>query len=204
MAINFIICDLGGVYFTDGTTIGLREIKQIVKGKDNIIDELFRESPGKEGYLLRIGKLSSEEFWKIVSEKLDISGDKISKIREVWHGSYKPNKGMKELIKKLRKKYKVVAFSNIMKERADHLDKKYNFLKDFDVFVFSYEHGMTKRNPDFFKKMLEIIKANVEDCLFVDDKEDYLKVAKSLGMKTIMFKDMDSFLKDLRNFGICL
>ena len=91
MAIKFIICDLGGVYFTDGTTIGLQKIKQIVKGKDNIIDELFRESPGKEGYLFRIGKLSSEEFWKIVSEKLDISGEKISKIREVWHGSYRPN-----------------------------------------------------------------------------------------------------------------
>ena len=204
MAIKFIVLDLGGVYFTDGTTIGLRKIKQIVNGKDKIIDELFRESPEKEGYLFRIGRLSSEEFWKIVSEKLGISIDKVSEIREVWHGSYKPNKGMKELIQKLRKKYKVVAFSNIMKERADYLDEKYGFLKYFDVFVFSCEHGMTKRNPEFFKKMLEIIKANVEDCLFVDDKEDYLKVAKNLGMKTIMFKDSDSILKELENFGVRL
>lgn len=202
MIIKFIILDLGGVYFTDGTAIALKKIKKLVKADEIVVDELFKESLGKEGYLFRIGKLSSEEFWKIVSEKLSIPSGKVSKIREIWHSSYQSNKRMKELVQNLRKKYKVVAFSNTMKERVDYLDKKYDVLKDFDAFVFSYEHGMTKRNPDFFKKMLEIIGANVEDCLFIDDKEEYLNAAKSLGMKTIMFKGVESFSKELKSFGV--
>ena len=202
MSIKFIICDLGGVYFTDGTSIALEKIKKLVKADEKVIDELFRESPGKEGYLLRVGKLSNEEFWKIVSEKLSIGPDKISKIRKMWRSSYKPNKRMKELVKNLRKKYKVVAFSNTMKERMDYLDKKYDVLKDFDNFVFSFDHGMTKRNPVFFKKLLEIIKADVEDCLFIDDKEIYLETAKSLGMRTILFKDYENLVEELKNCGV--
>jgi len=202
MRIKFIICDLGGVYFVDGTSIALEKIKKLVKADEKLVDELFRESPGKEGYLFRIGKLSSGEFWRIVSEKLKIGPDKISEIREIWHGSYKPNEGMKELIQNLRKKYKVVAFSNTMKERMDYLDRKYDVLKDFDNFVFSFQHGMTKRDPNFFKKMLEIIKADVEDCLFIDDKEIYLETARSLGMKTVLFKDIGGLIEELKGFGI--
>jgi HAD superfamily hydrolase (TIGR01509 family) len=109
---------------------------------------------------------------------------------------------MKELIQNLRKNYKVVVLSNNIKERIDYLDEKYDLLRDFDAFVFSFKYGMTKRDINFFKKLLEIIKANVGECLFIDDKEECLETAKSLGMKTIFFKNIDNLIKELKSFGI--
>ncbi|TAL47985.1 hypothetical protein EPN87_01755, partial [archaeon] len=161
--IRFIICDLGGVYFTDGTSIALRKINEFTKADGEIIDDLFRESPEKEGYLLRIGKLDSKEFWSIVSKKLNLKSDHISAIREMWHSSYEPINGMKELIQKLRKNYKVVAFSGTFKERVEYLDSKYGLLNDFDDFVFSFDYKMNKKNPDFYRKLLEAIDAKPEE-----------------------------------------
>lgn len=204
MTIKFIICDLGGVYFTDGTTIALEKIKEFTKGNSEVVDELFREAPEKEGYLLRIGKLSSKVFWDIVSKKLKLNAHQISIIKEMWHSSYEPKKGMKELIQKLRKSYKVVAFSGNIKERIEYLDKRYSLLKDFDDFVFSFDHKLSKKYPNFYKRLLETIKAKPEECLFIDDKEKFLEMAMSLGMNTILFKDANTLTKELVGLGISL
>ncbi len=197
--IKFVICDLGGVYFTDGSSIAFHKIKKFIKSqdshKDRLINELFREAPGKEGYLLRIGKLSSKEFWKIVSHKLNLNREQIFTIKEMWHSSYKPVKGMRPLIRKLRKNYEVVAFSGNTKERVKYLDEKYGLLNEFDDFVFSFEHGMNKKSPKFYKILLKIIKAKPEECVIIDDREKFLKMAKNLGMKTILFKDADNLSK---------
>jgi len=202
--IKCIIFDLGGVYFTDGTSIALQKIKKILKINDLIVDELFRESPKKEGYLLRLGKLTSKEFWHIVAKKLKITDENTSKIKEIWHSSYKPNVGMKGLVQRLRKKYKVIVFSTNIKERVDYLERKYNLSKDFDNFIFSFEYGMTKKNPKFFKKLLEKINACPEECLFIDDKEKFLKIAKNLGMKIILFKNIDDLIKELKSLDIVI
>jgi putative hydrolase of the HAD superfamily len=206
MTIKFIVLDLGGVYLTDGTAIALRKIKRLVKARSEargeVVDGLFRESPGKEGYLFRTGKLSSEEFWRAVSKKLDVNADEIPKIRKIWNSSYRPKKGMKELVRRLRRNYKVVVLSNNVEERVKHSDKKYGILKEFDGCVFSFEHGMTKGDPRLFEKLLGAIGAKAEECLFIDDKEKFVDVAKGLGMKTILFKNIGGLTKELKSFGI--
>jgi len=202
MPIKFVILDLGGVYFTDGTSLVIDRVKNISHYDEKAIDELFKEAPGKEGYLFRTGELSSEEFWSIVSERLGASKDDTLKIRQTWLSAYEPRPGMKELVQSLRKNYKVVAFSNTMKERIDYLDEKYGLMKDFDSYVFSYEYGMTKRNPELFKKMLGAINAGVGECVFVDDKDAYLDTARSLGMASIKFKDKETLVKDFAAVGI--
>lgn len=202
MPIKFVILDLGGVYFTDGTSLALERIEGISHYDKRTVDELFKEAPGKEGYLFRIGKLSSGEFWDAVSERLGISKGDASKMRETWLAAYEPRPGMKELVQQLRRNYKVVAFSNTMKERIDYLEEKYGLMKDFDAYVFSYEYGMTKRDPAFFRTMLGAINADVGDCVFVDDKDSYLDAARILGMESIKFADKESLVKDLATLGV--
>lgn len=204
MPIKYIVCDLGGVYFTDGTTIALQKIKSLVKNENKVVDELFRQSPKKEGHLLRAGKLNSEEFWKIVAKKLNIDQNKINEIKEIWYDSYQPNEGMKELLHELRKKFKIIVFSGNIKERIDYLEKKYSFLSEFDDFVFSFDHGMNKDDIDFYKRLLSTISAKPEECLFIDDKIEFLEMGRSLGMKTILFKDAPALKKELENYGISL
>jgi HAD superfamily hydrolase (TIGR01509 family) len=109
---------------------------------------------------------------------------------------------MKELVSELRKNYKVVAFSGNIKERIKYLNEKYKLNKDFDDFVLSFDVGFDKREKEFYRILLEKIKCKSKECLFVDDRQDFLNIAKLLGIKTIPFKNAEQLKFDLRKFGI--
>ena len=122
--IKVIIFDLGGVYFTDGTSVALKKIKKILKADEKRIDEIFRESPGKEGMDYRLGKLKQNEFWKIAEKDLNLNNPVLKKIRKIWITSYRVKKPMEKLVADLRKKYIVVAFSMTIPERVNFFNKK--------------------------------------------------------------------------------
>jgi HAD superfamily hydrolase (TIGR01509 family) len=203
--IKTIIVDLGGVYFEDGTKIALPKIYKLVKAPKRKVDEIFCGYPKKEGWLYRRGKITKRKFWNAAVKKLKINKELVPKLQEIWHSSYKPIKGMKELIAELRKNYKVVAFSGTTRERIEYQNKKYGLLKDFDDFVLSFKVGFTKREIDFYKillKRLGKMKCKPEECILIEDGEFVLDIAKSFGMKTILFKNPKKLKLDLKKFGV--
>jgi len=129
----------------------------------------------------------------------------VSKLQEIWNSSYKPIKGVKEIVAKLRKNYKVIAFSGTTKERTEYQNKKYGLLKDFDDFVLSFEVGFTKREIEFYKillKRLGKMKCKPEECILIDDTKMVLGIAKSFGLKTILFKNPKQLKSDLWKLGV--
>jgi HAD superfamily hydrolase (TIGR01509 family) len=200
--IKIIAVDLGGVYFEAGTIIALKRIYKIVNAPKKKINEIFRSYPEKEGELYHKGKITKQKFWRAAVEKLKIGKEKIPELQEIWHSSYKPIKGMKELVFELRENYKVVAFSGNIKERIKYLNEKYKLNKDFDDFVLSFDVGFDKREKEFYRILLEKVKCEPEECLFIDDYQEFLDIAESLGIKTILFKNAEQLKSDLRKFGI--
>ena len=200
--IKIIAVDLGGVYFEAGTKIALKKIYKIINVSKEKVDEIFRSYPKKEGELYHKGKITKQKFWEAVVEKLKIGKEKIPELQEIWHSSYRPIEGMKDLVFKLRGNYKVVAFSGNIKERIEYLNKKYKLNEDFDDFVLSFDAGFDKREKEFYRILLEKTKCKLEECLFIDDRQDFLNVAKSLNIKTILFKNAQQLKSDLRKFGV--
>jgi HAD superfamily hydrolase (TIGR01509 family) len=200
--IKIIAVDLGGVYFESGTKIVLKQIYKIANAPKKKVDEIFKSYPKKEGELYHKGKITKQKFWNAAAKKLEVNEKFIPELQEIWHSSYKPIKGMKELVSELRKNYKVVAFSGNIKERIKYLNEKYKLNKDFDDFVLSFDVGFDKREKEFYRILLEKIKCKSKECLFVDDRQDFLNIAKLLGIKTIPFKNAEQLKFDLRKFGI--
>ena len=203
--IKVIVIDLGGVYFENGTKIALPKIYKLVKVPKKKIDEIFCGYPHKEGWLYRRGKITKKKFWNAAVKKLKIDKKLVPKLKEIWNFSYKPIKGMKEIVAKLRKNYKVIAFSGTTKERVVYQNKKYGLLKDFDDFVLSFKVGFTKREIEFYKillKRLGKMKCKPEECILIDDTKMVLDIAKSFGLKTILFKNPKQLKSDLRKFGV--
>ena len=203
--IKTIVIDLGGVYFENGTKIALPKIYKLVNVPKEKVDEIFCGYPHKEGWLYRRGKISKKKFWKAAVKKLKINKKMVSKLQEIWNSSYKPIKGVKEIVAKLRKNYKVIAFSGTTKERTEYQNKKYGLLKDFDDFVLSFEVGFTKREIEFYKillKRLGKMKCKPEECILIDDTKMVLGIAKSFGLKTILFKNPKQLKSDLWKLGV--
>ncbi len=203
--IKAIILDLGGVYFSDGTNIAFEKIKSLIKVPREKLEQLFHGKQGTLGGLFYRGKIEPEVFWKKVAQELQIDTSTARKLREIWYSAYTPNLGMKELILRLRKRYKLIVFSGNIKERVELLDKKYQFKQNFDDFVFSFEVGATKKDPIFYEALIEkLSKLNIkpEEAILVDDKEKALEMAKSFHINTILFKDTEQLNWDLNRFGI--
>ncbi len=200
--IKTIVIDLGGVYFEAGTGIALPEIYKLVNVSKEKADEIFKGYHHTEGWPYRRGKITKEEFWKAAVEKLKIDKKLVPKLQEIWHSSYKPIKGMKELVSKLRENYRVIAFSGNIKERIEYLNKKYGLYKDFDDFLLSFDVGFNKWEIEFYEILSEKIKCKPEECVFVDDWQEFLDIAKPFGIKTILFKNPEQLKSDLRKLDV--
>lgn len=203
--IKAVICDLGGVYFQAGTHDAVKKFYRTINLPKEKIDEIFEGYPKKEGWLYRRGKLTKAEFWAAAIRKLKIDKKMVPKLQEIWHSSYKPVRGMKEIVAKLRKNYKIIVFSGTIRERIKYFDKKYNLLKTFDDFVFSFNAGFTKSEIGFYKvlfKKLKMMDLKSEECIFIDDHQEFLDKAKKFRIQTILFKNPQKLKYDLRKAGL--
>ncbi|MFX1314599.1 MAG: HAD-IA family hydrolase, partial [Promethearchaeota archaeon] len=180
--IKTIVFDLGGVYFTRGSHLAIEKIIDIYSIEDHhSVREFFRDSYKKEGHMLRLGLINMDEFEQRFVSNFDIKIDDLHHIRNIWFGSYIPHYKMEEIVLQL-KKYRLVIFSGNIKERIEFLDKRYNFLKYFDVFLFSYEYQKNKNDIEFYKELLNHLNCEPSEALIIDDEKKNIKLAESLGL----------------------
>ena len=80
-------------------------------------------------------------------------------------------------------------FYNYMKKATD-------FESIFDKIIVSFKEKIKKPNKLFFEKALIGLKP--EECVYVDNKEDFAKAAENLGMKIIVYTNYEDFMKDIK------
>jgi putative hydrolase of the HAD superfamily len=79
----------------------------------------------------------------------------------------------------------------------------YDLRKNFDVAVFSDEHGIRKPDPAIFKLTLDRLGVPAESCVFADDTEENLVPAHLMGMTVIHSLDEQETAVQLRQlFGL--
>ena len=54
----------GGVYFEEGTGKATKEIYKLIHKPNQVIDEVFKSEPRKEGFLYRKGKMTKQAYLK--------------------------------------------------------------------------------------------------------------------------------------------
>ena len=59
-----------------------------------------------------------------------------------------------------------------------------------------YVH-VRKPDPKIFQYALDAAKVKGEEAVYVEDREDRIEGAAALGLKIIIFKDLEQFKKDL-------
>ncbi len=113
----------------------------------------------------------------------------------------KSNEKMFELIKKLKGKYELVCLTDTNKVHFD----TYNEDRSLDIFnkVFtSFQLGMKKSNPNTFIKILDSLKLNPDEIIFIDDHETNVENARLAGINAIRFENNEKLIEDLSKFGV--
>lgn len=66
----------------------------------------------------------------------------------------------------------------------------------------SYEEGIKKPDKNAFTNVLKKIKATPEECVFIDDYNDNVKMAEKIGMTAILFTTTENLKESLEKLGI--
>ncbi|MEA3508784.1 MAG: HAD family phosphatase [Synergistota bacterium] len=77
------------------------------------------------------------------------------------------------------------------------LDAKTPFLHLFDPVINSWDTGKTKKDPTSFTDLAAAVDLPPEEILFIDDNEGNVERASAMGLKTILFGDMEQFERQL-------
>jgi len=190
--IKYIIFDWGEVC-THGHLLrdfSFNLSKQTNTDKEKL-EKIFRELE----YPYETGKISPNQFWKEFKSRTELEIS-VSEIQKIFLDSYSINNEMLNYLLELKKKYKLVLFSNNYEDLFTHIKKVYKLDKYFDYTFSSSDIKFKKPEKKSYKHVLGKIKAKPNEVLFVDNKEKNIIVAKQLGLKTIMFKDINQ-LKEI-------
>lgn len=191
--IRAILFDLGGVLFTNGT----KKFIQDISSKYNLDPEAVKDiMDGDVGSQYREAKITRDQFWKVVLEKLNLTED-INTLEKQWISGYDLIEGTRDIILELAKKYKVYYLSDNVRERVEKINDRYNFLEWFEDGVFSHEVGVRKPNPEIYRYALDKAGVKPAETVFVDDKQSALDPAKEMGIITILFESPEQLRQRL-------
>ena len=114
------------------------------------------------------------------------------------------NQDVLEIIKGLKKNYKVVLFSNFLGDVLRKLLKKHDAEEFFDEIIISSEHKTKKPNPEFFDVLIRISGVKKDEILFIDDTKRNFEAAKEFGINAILYRDSETLKKELERLKISL
>jgi epoxide hydrolase-like predicted phosphatase len=194
--IKTVLFDLGGVLFTNGTKKFIKEISQRYNLSEDIVTDVM---DGEIGSQYREAKITRDEFWKQVVEKLHLTED-IDKLEAEWIDGYDLIEGTKDIIFELKDKYSLYYLSDNVKERVERINAKYHFMDWFKGGIYSHEVGVRKPDPKIYQFCLEKAEVKPEEAVFIDDKPQMLIPAKEMGIIPVLFtnpEDLKHQLKEL-------
>ncbi len=199
--IKTIIFDLGSVCFD----IDWKKIDEDMSKRYGIstlirssygpkINEIYNKSQKGKAKMLDV-------FTEICKDKNLNPKEVTEYYKELYMKYKKVNKEVKNIINKLKNKFKVVCYTdtNDIHFQA-HIEQSH--LKSFDISFTSFDIGKIKREKGAFDKIINDLKVKPEEIVLIDDHPKNIDNAKSIGIKTIKFENFDQMKRELKNLGV--
>jgi 2-haloacid dehalogenase len=119
---------------------------------------------------------------------------------EMWRG---PISGAPELIAELKAaSIGVYGLTNWGRETWPMARERFPFLDSLDGVVVSSEVGITKPDPEIFRTLCTRFGVAPDECVFIDDVEQNVTAARSLGFHGIVFTNTEEARTALIRVGV--
>lgn len=143
-----------------------------------------------------LGLITEETFRNAMAKQLGIS---VESWESVTMQSQLANIELLNYIKALKTKYKTAILSNANTGVLERYIPK-DLLKDcFDEVIVSADLGIIKPDPDIYKVAAKRLGVEMNECIFIDDKQPYADQAKRLGMGAIVYRGFTDFKTELES-----
>lgn len=200
--IKSVVFDAGNVFiFFDGSKTK-QDVMQTLNVDEKVLNLLWRELIPKLG----TGEITEEQFWKYFCQ---VTGTEQNLPTESLLGR-EYRKGVSvdtkilDIVRSLKEQGLVVAImSNTIKPHAD-INEEQGVYKEFSFRALSHEVGSRKPNERIYLYTLEALGLPPEAVLLVDDLEENIQKARELGMKGIVYKNIQQLVEDLGGVGLSI
>lgn len=200
-AVTWFLFDLGNVLIKLAYE---RVLAAICADCDLTRDELVDLLEASGGYRdMERGFVTFWEFYEFLNDRAGYRGSP-SQFHAVWSDFFDgPVDGIEQVLERVRAQYRVAFLSNSNEVHAELIPRKFStlFEKD-DRFVFSYRVRMAKPDPNIFHRALEVVGALPQHTVFIDDLNENVAAARTVGMHAYQFHDSWTLLRALEADGL--
>ncbi len=102
----------------------------------------------------------------------------------------------------LAKKYRLALLSNTDPIHVAHMESTFTFFKYFPVRIYSCVVGTSKPNPLIYQEALRATKVKANEAVYIDDLEENVAAAKSLGMIGVHCAIPADLVPSLKSAGV--
>lgn len=186
--IRAIIFDFFGVMRTDAYEAWL---KAHGLRKEGVFFEVSR--------LQDIGEISNTEFCRRLSK---LTGINVTQ-QELNKGG-KINFDTIDIVKKLKKRYRIALLSNSSSVVIRKILKDNNLEHYFNEIIISSEVKLTKPSYQIFSLTINKLGVTQSEVIFIDDNEQHIQGAEKAGIRCIQFSSAKQLSQDLKRLGVNL
>jgi len=194
--IQAIIFDAGGVYlqgnFSDFVNKGYKVLglnKTFSTKEEIVFDHDFN-----------LGKVGAEDCFRRYFG-VPITDMQMQEILKLWKSAWNLQPEMRDLVIRLKDNYVLAILSNSDAVNSYEYKRK-GWFNSFNVLILSEEVGILKPDKKIFELTLERLGIPGESCVFIDDQEKNLIPARELGMKTVLYKNLEQLTSELEKIGV--
>ena len=201
--VEAIIFDFGGVMVPFSQMDSLKEQESRLRLQSGDLAEILWRSPAWR--LAKVGTITDEEYWRRTGLVLGLhTQEAILDFQQDLFRDAKTDRGMAELVRRLRGRYRTGLLSNASDILPRLLRERYGLDGLFDVKVISALVGLAKPDPAIYRLALERLGTRSEATIFVDDYEPNVTSAAALGIRGIHFVGYEALILALQRQSVAL
>ncbi|OLS12305.1 MAG: D-glucose-1-phosphatase [Promethearchaeota archaeon CR_4] len=148
------------------------------------------------------GKFGQEELAQRIIKELNLSPEKGPETLRLLREDIYLVDGIEQILAGLYGKYRLIMLAgdgeDFLHAKLDKFNLKHYFSK---IYCTCYE-GIRKIDPQIYHNVLVKERIAPSDCLFIDDNPEFIGVAQSIGIHTILFANSSQLREDLEKFSI--
>ena len=193
--IKAVIFDFGRVISSQKPLRLFRSYEKDLGLAPGRINKIMFDSQDWQNALL--GRITEAEFWYAIGPRLGLdSHKKIEDFRHRYHADESINRGVRNIIRKLRGRYKLAVLSNSPPGLGQWLSD-WGMRDLFDEIFCSGDEGLTKPDPAAYKTVLHRLGVLPQEAIFIDDTNGHIVAARKLGIHGIIFTTVDQLTREL-------
>ncbi len=195
-----VIFDLGKVLVNFSSTTMYKNVARVLGTKVDDVHANLAKANLQNKY--ETGLISTSEIIETLRATAT-SNFEDSDLRLAFCDIFTEMSGMSEILTSLKDKgLKLAILSNTNELHIEWIWEKFEFLKIFDYTICSHTEHSMKPAPQIYQAALKALGCETHECIFVDDLPENIQGAEKMGIKSILFRNPDSLLSDLKKLKV--